>query len=108
MKKTTVAFALIAGLLLAGCERQPDPVLSSTEKWYEVTEVKRPKHFRASFRDESGKQTPLLSISKHCNVWERLHVGSRWLLTEVVRQGKNGPYTELQGVKALCSKLQAM
>jgi len=98
-------------LALTGCERAShDPVISKTEKWFVVTEIQSPKHFYVSFREEkTGFQFKHQYVSKHCNDWRKLKIGSRWKLIEVVRQGKNSTYSELEGVRYdFCDKIQAL
>lgn len=97
--------------VLTGCERVPsDPVVSKTEKWFVVTKINQPKHFYVSFREEgTGYRFNDQYVSKHCNYWRNLKIGSRWLLTEVVRQGPNGRYSELEGVRYdFCDKIRAL
>lgn len=102
--------SLIAALLLSGCERtRDDPVLSAKEKWYVVKEIKRGKRFKVSFRDELTGQVLTMKLgSSNCSNRRNLQLESRWLLAEVVRQGKNGAYTELEGQSGLCAKLRTM
>lgn len=98
-------------LALAGCEhRSTDPVVSKTEKWFIVTEVKRPKHFYVSFREEgTGFHYRRQYVSKHCSAWDELKIGSRWKLVEVVRQGKNGKYSTLEGVRGdFCDRIRGL
>jgi hypothetical protein len=102
--------SLVVALLLSGCEpAQDDPVLSTKEKWYVVKEIKRGKRFKVSFRDEVTGQVLLMKLSSsNCSSRRNLQLESRWLLAEVVRQGKNSAYTELEGKSDLCAKLRAM
>lgn len=103
--------SVLALLALMGCERAPsDPVVSKAEKWFVVTEIHRPKHFYVGFREEGTNfQFKHQYVSKHCNDWRKLKVGSRWKLVEVVRQGKNSTYSELEGVRyEFCDKIRAL
>jgi hypothetical protein len=102
-----LASVLIATLLLSGCGPS-DPIVSKTQKWYEITEIKPPKRFKVSVRDEDGHEFSMLSVSKRCSAWQKLKIGSRWLLVEVVRQGKHGNYIQVYGADQICDKLQAM
>jgi hypothetical protein len=98
-------------LVLSGCERAPsDPVVSKTEKWFVVTNFSPPKHFYVSFREEgTGFQFKDQYVSKHCNAWRKLKIGSRWKLTEVVRQGRNSRYSEIEGVRyEFCDKISSL
>lgn len=95
-------------IMLVGCEpRKPDPIESSIRKVYEIVEVRRPKHFRVDIKDvETGRIYKNKGISKHCNHWQKLKVGSRWYFTEVVYQGKDMRYVEIEGVKSLCEAIK--
>lgn len=109
MFRSTISTMVL--LLLIGCERVPtDPVVSRADSWFIVTKVNPPKHFAVSFREENtGYQFKNQYVEKHCNSWRKLKVGSRWKLTQVVRQGKKGRYTELEGVRhKFCDKLRAL
>lgn len=111
--KINMIFAL-AILLLTGCDhpdRVPsDPVLSKTEKWFIVTEIDRPDYFYVSFREEgTNYQFKRQYVSKYCSDWRKLKIGSRWKLVEVVRQGNNSTYSELEGVRSeFCLKVRAL
>lgn len=101
--------SLILGVIfLTGCEpHQPDVVESRIRKVYEIVEVRRPKHFRVDIKDvETGRIYKNKSISKHCNHWQKLKVGSRWYFTEVIYQGKDMRYVEIEGVRSLCEAIK--
>lgn len=101
--------SLILGVIfLTGCEpHQPDVVESRIRKVYEIVEVRRPKHFRVDIKDvETGRIYKNKSISKHCNHWPKLKVGSRWYFTEVIYQGKDMRYVEIEGVRSLCEAIK--
>lgn len=105
-KTLKLATVLITAMMMSGCPT--DPIVSKTIKWYEVIGFQKPKRFKVSLRDESGREYPMLYVSKRCSAWEKLEIGSSWQFVEVVRQGKSGVYTEIEGVSALCDRLQAM
>lgn len=95
-----------------GCEarRSEAPVLSSEIKEFEVVGINQPKHFYVSFREVgTGFVFKNQYVSKHCNDWRKLKLGSRWKLTVVTYQGKNSPYSELKGVRyEFCDAIRAL
>jgi hypothetical protein len=106
-----VSLLMIASvILLTGCEpRQPDPVESRIRKVYEIVNINRPKHFRVDIKDvETGRVYKNKGISKHCNHWQKLKVGSRWYFTEVIYQGKDMRYVEIEGVRSLCEAIKSL
>ncbi len=110
-KVKRTAFLALVFIAIAGCEHRPrDPVISKTEKWFIVTEIEEPKHFYVSFQEEgTGFHYRRQYVSKHCSAWDKLKIGSRWQLVEVVRQGKNGKYSTLEGVGGeFCDRLHAL
>jgi hypothetical protein len=84
MKK--IIYAFIAMLVLSGCEHA---VVESREVvTYKIVDVKRPKHFRVSLQDNNGRIFKNLSVSKHCNRWREVQVGSMInLTTDVMKLG---------------------
>lgn len=106
--KPIILTVLISVFLLTGCEpRQPDTVESRIRKVYEIVDIRRPKHFRVDIKDvETGRIYKNKGISKHCNHWQNLKVGSRWYFTEVVYQGKDMRYVEIEGIRSLCEAIK--
>lgn len=111
LRNVSLVLASLSFLAIAGCEpRKTDPIVAQNEKWFVVTEISQPKHFYVSFREEgTNYHFRREYVSKHCNAWKKLKIGSRWKLTEVVRKGENGLYSELQGVRyEFCDKIEAL
>lgn len=99
---------ILSVIFITGCKPpQPDVVESRTRKVYEIVEVRRPKHFRVDIKDvETGRIYKNKGISKHCNHWQKLKIGSRWHFTEVIYQGKDVRYIEIEGVRSLCEAIK--
>lgn len=63
----------------------PRTVFSQERRTYEVVGIKRPKHFRLDLRDVvTGRVYENVSVSTHCNAWEKLKMNSRWDMTTTV------------------------
>lgn len=60
--------------VLTGCKETV--VESSKIINFTIVDIKRPKHFRVSLIDENGKLYKDVSISKHCNRWGEVNVGT--------------------------------
>ena len=55
--------------------------VDSTYRDYVVVSINRPKHFHVDLRDvKTGKVYTHIYVSKHCNKWRELQVGSTWRL----------------------------
>lgn len=105
MKVLGLMFLVIVSL--TGCESRQDLVINSVTKTYKIVEIKRPKHFRVSIEDvKTGETFNNLSVSKHCNNWRELELGSLWSFKEVTYQGVDGQYRKIEGVKGLCQSLK--
>lgn len=102
---------LVCLLTLVGCERRPpDAVVASTKKTYEIVGINQPKHFYVDLRDvETGYVYKHVYVSKHCNAWRKLKMGSQWYFYEVIYQGQNSQYTKIEGVATkLCEALRLL
>lgn len=108
MMNKRVLVLLTTVLLVTGCKPAPhDPLVSQEVKLYEVVGVHRPKHFMVDLREVgTGYVFKRQYVTKHCNQWRRLQIGSKWHFVEVVRQGKNSKYSKLEGVRELCARIQ--
>lgn len=108
-KSVFIIFAISA--MLVGCEPYvPDPLLSTKKKTYEIVKINQPKHFYVDVRDvETGNVYKHQYVSKHCNAWRKLQIGSRWYFYENTYQGKNSAYVKIDGIKSkLCEALRLM
>lgn len=88
MKKLFSLFFVATIFSLTGCERA---VVESTKVvTYKIIDVKRPKHFRVSLQDETGRIYKKVSVSKHCNRWREVKVGSTVrLTTDIMKRGED-------------------
>lgn len=98
---------LLCAIMLAGCFK-PDPVVSAEYKWFIITDVKRPKHFRVQLKDaKTGWQyQKYWHVSKHCNRWREVRIGQKVYLREIVRQGANGNryVSAMEGIRDVCPR----
>jgi len=73
--------------MLAGCEVAE--VESRKVVTYKIVDIKRPKHFRVSLQDETGRVFKNVSVSKHCNRWREVKLGSMInLTTDIMKRGE--------------------
>lgn len=61
-------------VLLTGCEKTV--VESQSIQTYTIVDIKRPKHFRISLKDNTGRIFKDVAVSKHCNRWREVKVGT--------------------------------
>lgn len=111
MKKFLLLCALCA--VSVGCEnsQKNDKLVSNILKTYEITSINRPKHFYVDIKDvDNGKVYPHQYVSKHCNAWRKLVLGSRWSFQEVIYENNEGVRrVEIHGLRTkLCEKLSKM
>ena len=99
--------AIIAVWLLQGCERRPpDPVVSVQKKWFTVVDIRLPKHFYVSLREEGTNYVfKDQYVDKNCDDVDKLRVGSRWQFEEVTYQGENSQYSELRNMDSFCDRI---
>lgn len=114
--KLIMAVLMAATVFLSGCS-DPKQVVKQTLKEYEIVEVKRPiafvkapRAFKVSIRDiETGQVYKSQTVSRHCSVWKRLDIGSKWKFTELTYKDSEGVVSyEVDGVRGLCDLLRAM
>jgi hypothetical protein len=99
-----ILFIGLLALSLLGCEK---PVVHSVEfREYEVVGIKRPKHFHVELRDVKSNMRRWVSISKHCNNWRRLKIGSRWTFRTVEYHYIESSRwrTSIEGTRVLCPR----
>lgn len=86
MKKIQLLMLLISSLVLTGCEKTV--VESQSIKSYTIIEIKRPKHFRVSLKDKDGRVFKNVGVSKHCNRWKEVQLGTVVELnTKILKRG---------------------
>lgn len=97
---------ILVSIILSGCFERPVET-ERHRKLYEITEIKRPKHFRVTLKDvETGRIFANKNISKHCNHWQKLKLNSRWYFDEVTYKRGDSYYIEIEGVKQLCDLIR--
>lgn len=98
---TLLTTLTITGLTACG----PAPTSTTEMRTFEVTEVKRPKHFRVSLRDvETGQNFSRLHVSKRCHNWRKTKVGSQWQLPVTTRVYKDGSKRVSVNARSLCQR----
>jgi hypothetical protein len=105
----TVLLISIGLSVLTGCEpRKQDPVVSAVDKKYAIVDINPPKHFYVDIQDVETKEIYKNQyVSKHCNAYQKLKIGSVWNFQEVTYKGEKGNYKVIEGVAyKLCEKLQ--
>lgn len=104
MNHKPILLAAAAIFAMTAC-KGPEPI-RTVEKTYEITDLKRPKHFLVTVRDvETGQVNENLYVSKHCFEWGRLKVGSLWIFKETTYRWSDGStYTEIDA-SDLCNRL---
>lgn len=65
-------------LFLFGCSKEPTQPHISNYQEIEILSIKRPKHFKMSYRIVSTGQV-VETRSKHCNAWRSISVGKRYM-----------------------------
>lgn len=111
MKKIIAAVAILG--LVAGCSREPDIFIGKETKTFEVIGINQPKHFYVDLKDvNTGQHYNHVYISKHCNDWRKLKMGSKWdlAIVEYERQGERAGqrYKIVSGAKSICDALRKM
>lgn len=81
MKNSTLLFWLILPIIIivlffATFKVDKTIVESTTIKTYTIVDIKRPKHFRVSLQDERGRIFQTVAVSKHCNRWREVKLGT--------------------------------
>lgn len=108
MLKTIILLATISALT-ACYKPTPIEITSQEYKTYSVTKIYPPKHFYVDLKDlKSGRVHKKVYISKHCNEWRKLKIGSQWSLTEV--DYKRGDFygTKIEGASTICQNLKRL
>jgi hypothetical protein len=107
--KLIVAVMMAATVFLSGCI-EPKTVVDQKLKEYEIVGIKKPKRFKVDIRDvETGQVYFAQTVSKRCNVWDKLQMGSKWKFTEITYKDKYGNLSyEVSGVTGLCDSIRAM
>lgn len=87
--KALLILTLMSLLPLTGCQGRYS-VESQSFKNYTIIGINRPKHFRVALQDESGRVFEKVSVSKHCNRWREVKLGSVVSLNTVIMTNADG------------------
>jgi hypothetical protein len=98
---------LLAVLSLTACDMDwmESPVVHSYQtNTYRVVEINRPKHFRVMLENVKTGERRKVNVSKHCNRWRELQMGTQFTFNEVtyVYPKKQTYYTEIQNRQKIC------
>jgi hypothetical protein len=96
---------LCAVLSLTACDWMESPVVHSYQtNTYRVVEINRPKHFRVVLENVKTGERRKVSVSKHCNRWRELQMGTQFTFNEVtyVYPKKQTYFTQLQNTRIIC------
>ena len=80
----STGLALLALASLVGCGMRPDQetkLVSSSQKTFTILEIDPPKHVYVDLKDEKGQVYKHVYVSKHCNNWRQIVLGSTVALT---------------------------
>lgn len=92
MKITAVVATLISAVILSGCNPLvPTEKISSEQKSFTILAIDPPKHVYVDLKDENGQEYKHVYVSKHCNKWRTIVIGSKINLE--VAQYKKGEET---------------
>lgn len=86
------ALTFLAFASLVGCGMRPDQettLVNSGQKVFTILEIDPPKHVYVDLKDEKGQIYKHVYVSKHCNNWRQIVLGSTVTLT--VNQYARGP-----------------
>lgn len=92
---------ILAVLMLTGCEK---PV-SQVQQFgvFKVVEIKRPKHFRVVLENTETGTRHKVGVSKHCNSWRELKLGTIFKFnTEVSTYADGSTYTYFFNKQRIC------
>src|ERR1044071_3496989 len=87
---SVISIMIAISFSLTGCVQKEEEI-SRHENVYEVVKIEPPKHFHVDLKNvKTGIVTEHVYVSKHCSVYEKLPLHSRWVFTEV--DYKRGDY----------------
>jgi hypothetical protein len=93
---------ILASLTITACDSTPNILISSKMVEYKLVGMKRPKHFRVDLVDMStGNLYTNVAVSKHCNSWDTVQLGTKYTLeTRVyISKDKTNQYTNINARK---------
>lgn len=63
---------------------------------FTIVGVKRPKHFYVDLKDSKGIMHKHVYVSKHCNNWQKVKIGSQITLPVVTYKNEDGLYDKIE------------
>lgn len=92
MKITALVATISSLVLLTACNPLvPTEKISSETKSFTILAIDPPKHVYVDLKDENGQEYKHVYVSKHCNSWRKIVIGSKIDLE--VAQYKKGEET---------------
>lgn len=103
MKRLLIGVAL-AGML-TGCDMfEQREITGSRVETFRITDIRQPKHFRVELQNVRTGRKQWESISKHCNRWREVKIGSLWDINVVdykyPKSQRYGSY--MTGTQTIC------
>lgn len=107
MKVLCIIFTLVSLTACSGKRREEEWPIRTEYKTFEVIGVSRPKHFSIDLKDvETGEVFYKQFVSKHCNHWRNLAIGSKWVLRWNTYKEHSGYRMEIEGVRGeFCDRI---
>lgn len=110
MKKLVLVWIFAVVCLLSGCEAgsPPDKLVGREYRQYELMELDPPKHVYITIKDvKTGYVWQRLYVSKHCNSWRDIPVGSVWGFELATYEKADGSrYSVVENYKDICYRVK--
>lgn len=99
--KIMVSVVLASMIALSGCT--PAEKVSEHTDTFTIVGVKRPKHFYVDLKDSKGIMHKHVYVSKHCNSWQEVQIGSQVTLLVVTYKNEDGLFDKIEA-RSVCPK----
>lgn len=76
-----LALLLVVAMLIVALTMERPTLVASDKKTFIVEALDPPKHVYADLRDDKGMLFKRVYVSKHCNRWQEIKLGSSIVLT---------------------------
>lgn len=76
-----VASLVLVGILVVALTMERPSLVGSETKTFTIEALDPPKHVYADLRDDKGTFFKRVYVSKHCNRWKEIKIGSSIVLT---------------------------
>ena len=102
-------FVLMSSIALIACTPETYEETARYRNTYEIIGINPPKHFYLDLKNvKTGVVHKHVYVSKHCNDWRKLKIGSRWDLTEVDYKRGERYGTKILNMSSICDALRQM